>query len=203
MSTAVLQHRVDSATARLDNLVAQHERRELRRAEAEDAERDRLAAEKARRHAERKREIMATYADAFRSLNAEVPLPLDDELPGQFRCRSYDRLRRKLDPAHELADIRSDDIVVPSSPEVFAIFEAQLLEAARQEGTNPSWANLPPSGELIARNRVESSNGQKFVEWHGRRSFIADMSRPARHVACIIDRNTGQVIWGKQLPRAS
>jgi len=125
---------------------------------------------------------MAAYADSFRSLNAEVPLPLDDESPLQFRCRLYDRLRRKLDPDHELASIKADDVVVPSSPQVFANFEARLIEAALAEGVNPSWANLPPSGELIERHRVDSNTNAKYTDFFGRESYIKSMSRPARRV---------------------
>jgi hypothetical protein len=107
----------------------------------------------------------------------------------------FNRLARKLAPDHELSSIRADDL--GSQPVVFGNFERMLLYAAKVEGASPSFENLPPSGELISRNRVDSSTGERSVEFFGRRSFIADMGRPGRKVERIVDRNSGQVIWGK------
>ena len=111
-------------------------------------------------------------------------MPADDETPGRFRRRLYDRLRRKLALGHELAGIRSDEIAV--SPEVFTNFESRLFEAARQEAEHPSPENLPENG-LLMRTRVDGDTGEKQIIWHGRKSFIADLNRPAErsHASCI------------------
>jgi hypothetical protein len=39
--------------------------------------------------------------------------------------------------------------------------------------------------------------GEKVTEFYGTRSFIADMGRPGRQVERIVDRRTGNVIFGK------
>jgi hypothetical protein len=72
----------------------------------------------------------------------------------------------------------------------------RLLQAARREGENRSPENLPDDG-IIMRVRTDANTGGKFHEFHGKRSFIADMSRPGRKVERIVDRRTGQAIWGK------
>jgi hypothetical protein len=78
--------------------------------------------------------------------------------------------------------------------------EAMVIAAARQEGLRPSPENLPASGELVPRHRVDDM-GSRVTEWHGRSSFIADMSRPGRRVARIIDPRSRSVIWGRPLDR--
>jgi hypothetical protein len=56
---------------------------------------------------------------------------------------------------------------------------------------------LPDDGSLVARHRTDSATGERMTEWFGTRSFIADMSRKGRPVERIVDRNSGQAIWGK------
>lgn len=76
-----------------------------------------------------------------------------------------------------------------------------LLDAARAEAANPSAANLPPSGELIRRDEIDQMTGARSIKWHGRRSFIADMGRPAQHVVRILDPKTRSVLMGLPLDR--
>jgi hypothetical protein len=45
------------------------------------------------------------------------------------------------------------------------------------------------------RTRVDANTGTKYNEFFGKRSYIADMGRPGRRVAKIVDRRTGQAIW--------
>jgi hypothetical protein len=80
---------------------------------------------------------------------------------------------------------------------VFDNFEAELIKAATAEGASPSFENLPDDGSLVARHRTDSATGERVTEFFGRRSFIADMGRPGRKVERIVDRNSGQTIWGK------
>ena len=124
-----------------------------------------------------------------------TPEPADDEAPSAFRKRLFNRLARKLAPDHELSSIRADDL--GSQPVVFDNFERMLLDAAKVEGERPSEANLPSDGSLVARHRTDNATGERMTEWFGTRSFIADMSRKGRPVDRIVDRNSGQVIWGK------
>jgi hypothetical protein len=79
--------------------------------------------------------------------------------------------------------------------------ERLVLEAAKAEGENPSTENLPPSGEMIARHRVDDM-GARVTEFHGRESFIKSMGREGRRVRCIRDPRSGQAIWGNPLPQA-
>ena len=71
----------------------------------------------------------------------------------------------------------SDDI--SSQPIVFGNFEAMLLQAATAEGERPSIDNLPSDGSLVSRVRTDDM-GEKSINWYGRSSFIADMSRNER-----------------------
>jgi hypothetical protein len=194
-----LQARVDAMSDRMDSILSQHERRERQRLAEEDAEQERAAAEKARWTAERKREIQASYADSFNALGSECPMPADDETPGRFRRKLYDRLRRKLAPGHELANIRSDEIAV--SPEVFSNFESRLFEAARQEAEHPSPENLPVDG-MVMRTRIDRDTGEKQIHWHGQKSFIADLSRRGRKVTRIVHPPSMSVLWGQPFSKA-
>jgi hypothetical protein len=182
---------------RLDAIVTRRVRDEeaaLRRADA-DLEIARRQRQKA--HAEQRREIQATYAPAFQSFGTEVPQAIDDEHPMAFRKRLYNRLARRLPPGHELSQLRADDF--GSQPIVFDNFEAMLLDAAKAEGERPSAANLPASGELISRVRVDEATGEKSINYYGVESFIKSLGRPGRRVAAIMDRRSGQQIWPPQV----
>jgi hypothetical protein len=194
-----------SATARFDETISRLDSvldRSMRRVEAVeariDAEREDARRQRMRDNAEQRREIQATYADAFQSFGTEVPMPVDDEAPARYRSRLFNRLARRLASGHELADIRADD--VSSSPVVFDNFEKMLLQAATAEGLKPSEANLPDNG-LISRTRVDDM-GEKQIHWYGKRSFIADLGRPGRPVERIVDRKTGNAIWGRPFSQA-
>ena len=181
-----------AAERRLNNLVSEHERRAHEEWDRKDAERDREAAEQARRWAERRVELQSRYSDAFRGLNVETPMPDPDEPPGHFRRRLFDGLRRRLAPDHDLAEVRADELPTTALNN----FETQMIAAALQEGANPSWANLPRDGSMVARQHIDPNTGHKETRFLGRRSFIADMSRPARKVLRIVNRADNSVLWG-------
>jgi hypothetical protein len=191
MSTAALQSQMD----RLDRIINRRvgeEEAALKRADAslEDARRQRQ-----RDNAEARRLIAQTYDDAFRSFGVTTPEPADDEAPSAFRKRLFNRLARKLPPDHDLAQLRADDL--GSQPIVFDNFETELIKVATAEGASPSFENLPSDGSLVARHRTDSATGERMTEFFGRRSFIADTGRSGRKVERIVDRNSGQTIWGK------
>jgi hypothetical protein len=193
MSSA-LQAKMDRLDALLDRKLADSEA-QLER----DAAADRVQARvQARADAERNRLLQARYSDAFSAFNVEVPPPIDGELPGRYRRRLFDRLVRKLPSSHELAEIRADEL----QSAVIDNFEPTLLSAAQAEGLRPSSENLPPSGELIARTRVDRETGEKSIDYFGRESFIKSMSRPGRRVAKIVDPRSGAVIWGRNFEQA-
>src|SRR6478736_9589939 len=125
MSTmSALQAKMDRLDALLDRKMADREAEQARAdASLEDARRQRQRA-----NAEARREIQATYVDAYRSFGTEVPAPVDDEAPSAFRKRLFNRLARRLPSGHDLADVRADDL--GSQPVVFDNFERMLLDAA-------------------------------------------------------------------------
>ena len=192
---SVLQAKIDRLDALLDRRLADQEAEEARAdASLEEARRARQ-----REHAEQRRVIAEVYDDAFRSFGTEVPAAVDDEAPAAYRRRLFNRLARKLPSGHDLADVRADD--VSGQPIVFDNFEALIIEAAKREGAKPSIDNLPPDGSLVSRTRVDDMNG-KSINWYGTTSFIKDMSRPGRKVRCIVDRRSGNAIWGNPLRQA-
>jgi hypothetical protein len=77
---------------RLDSLLE----RRLANQEAEqaraDADLETARRQRQRDNAEGRRQIQATYADAFASFGTEVPAPIDDKAPSAFRKRLFNRL---------------------------------------------------------------------------------------------------------------
>jgi hypothetical protein len=166
---------------------------------ADAAERMMAERERAREDAESRREIQARYADAFSAFGSQAPAPVDDERPGQYRKRLFDSLQRKLPLTHDLAMIRSDELV--SGP-ARRNFEAMLLEAAKSEGEAPSPENLPRDGSMVTRVRVDPDSGQRRTEFFGRRSFIHDLSMAPKTVVRIVDPRTQNVLFGAPFDRA-
>ena len=118
--------RADSSTHRLQQMLDKYARDDEAREQARLVERDREAAERTRRHNERKREYQTIYNDSFVAFGSEAPMPHEDETSLEFRCRLFDRLRRRLPPDHELADVRADDCV--GSRTLFENFERALIK---------------------------------------------------------------------------
>jgi hypothetical protein len=167
------------AEKRLAALIEKRADQEEAAARADAAARMMAERERAREDAERRRQYQVRYADAFAAFGTQVPAPVDDERPGEYRKRLYEHLRHKLPGGHELATIRADDI---PSGNVARNFEQMLLEAARVEGERPSVDNLPRDGSMISRVRVDPDSNQRITEWFGRESFIKQMGREARKV---------------------
>jgi hypothetical protein len=191
-----------SATARFDETLARLDSvldGQVRRVEAVEA-RQNAALEEARRQRMRdamheRTEIASRYADAFQSFGTEVPAPVDDEPVAAFRKRLFNRLARRLPSSHELSEIRADDL--GGQAIVLDNFERMLLDAAKAEGARPSIDNLPRDGSLIMRHRSDSATNERMTEFFGRESFIKSMGRPGRPVERIVDRKTGNAIWGR------
>jgi hypothetical protein len=177
---------------RLDRVVNTRLSREEQELEAQAAA-DRIEARvQARADAHRCREISELFDPAFQSHNQQTPPSIDGEPPRQYRRRLYDRLRLKLPPNHELADIRSDDA---GSGQAYVNFERQMIDAAVREGEHPSSSNLPPDGSMISRVQTDDM-GEKSIRWFGRESFIKELSRPGRRVERFVHPNMG-VIFGR------
>jgi hypothetical protein len=191
---SALQEKMNRLDALLDRKLADSEAQLEREAAA-----DRVQARvQARADAERNRLLQARYTDAFSAFNVETPPPIDGELPGRYRRRLFDRLVRKLPSSSDLSEIRADEL----SSAVIDNFEPSLLSQVIAEGLRPSFENLPPSGELIARNRVDPATNERSVEYFGRESFIRGMGREGRRVRCIRNPQDNSVLWGSPLPQA-
>jgi hypothetical protein len=74
--------------------------------------------------------------------------------------------------------------------------EQLVLDAAKAEGKRPSYENLPASGELISRTRVDDATGEKSIEYFGRESFIKELSRPSQRVVRLLNPRTGEILQG-------
>jgi hypothetical protein len=197
MSSAA--QRFDQTLSRFDRVLDERTRLEEARLDRERLVREADRAARQRDNAEQRRQIAARYDDSFKAFGTTVPEAADDEPAGAYRRRLFNRLARKLASDHELAQVRADDL--GGQPIVFDNFEAMLLQAAKAEGERPSIDNLPSNGALVARHRTDDM-GSRVTEWFGKQSFIADMGRPGRRVVRIVDRRSGQVIWGQPFPSA-
>lgn len=198
MPTTSAQARIDASMQRLDHVIHQRLRREEQALAAENADHLRANAQQAREDAERRRMVASKFDDAFAAFSTETPQARDDEPPGDYRRRLFERLRRRLPDSHDLANIRADEL---PSGQAYLNFERMVIDAAKAEGERPSYDNLPPSGELISRVRTDEDTGAKATHFYGRRSFIADLSRPAQHVVRVCDPRTQNILWGAPLDR--
>ena len=193
-----VQDRIDGSTRRIDAMLNNLANREAERQRAEDAEREEARRVRMRDNAERRRQFGARYADALRLLASKCRRQSTARSTGEYRKRLYEGLRRKLPSDHSLADVDADDI--PGS--AARIFEQQLLEAAKLEAAKPSVENLPASGELVRRDLTDPMTGLRTINWHGRESFIKQMSRGGQKVLRIVNPRTGAILMGAPMDRA-
>jgi hypothetical protein len=106
-------------------------------------------------------------------------------------------LQDKLPSDHPWADVDPSDL---DTAAVKAI-EPQVLAAAEQEAEQPSYDNLPRDDSMIARTRTDPMTNARVTNWYGRKSFIADMTRPGRKVVRICDPATMSVLSGRPFSR--
>jgi hypothetical protein len=197
MATAeFLERKVDGVLRRADALLEQRLRRDEEEQRRADAALEAARRQKARSYAEGCREYAARYDDSFASFSVQTPQPVDGEHPEKYRIRLFNRLARKLPEGHEWGSTRADDL--PLGPAMDRI-EEFVLAAAKAEGERPSAENLPEDG-IIMRTRTDANTGSRFNEFYGRESYIKQMGRPGRRVERIVDRRTGNVIFGKPFP---
>jgi len=121
------------------------------------------------------REVQAQFDEALRRIGDRAPAYSPQQSPLDYvreACRTIKR--RYLPQNHDYyrvnyRGLRADALqaIVP-----------QLLRAAVAEAKNPD--NLAP-GE-IRRIDVLGPDGQKWIDWIGRESFVKDMGRPGRRV---------------------
>jgi hypothetical protein len=201
MSYDRLTDRIDRIDRRLDlaaDAALERARRDvkaMRRADALDAEEERS---KARRDRARCGEHQSRYDSVFAKHGVRAPAPAVDARPPTYRRQLFTQAQSLL-PSSDHPLNRFDAAYLDGStiPEL----ERQLLEAVEAQGENPTGDNLPLDvSDPRARREVADSMGAKKMEYHAKRSFIADLNRTGRKVARIIDAPRGRVIWGVQFP---
>ena len=193
-----LDRRLDGVAARADVMIerqlrAQEEAQARADATAEEARRQR-----ARSYAESCRQYAARYDDSYAAFNVQVPQPVDGENPEKYRNRLFNRLVRKLPEGHKWQGVRADDLALGAPMDTV---EEMVLEAAKAEGLQPSFDNLPSTGEMIERRRADDA-GSKITEFFGRESYIKSMGRPGRRVLRLVNPKDGRVLLGAPFPRA-
>ena len=199
MPTPALQARLDATMSRADEVLRARLKREQAELERDAADQRRADAQQAREDVERRRMIVSKFDDAFAAFSTETPQARDDEAPGDYRRRLFERLRRRLPDSHDLANIRANEL---PSGQAYLNFERMIIDAAKAEGERPSFDNLPPSGELISRTRTDEDSGAKATHWYGRESFIKELGRPAHKVVRVCDPRTQNILWGAPFSRA-
>jgi hypothetical protein len=184
---------VDSMTRQMDRSVAREYRQfERERADEADAER-----EQARRDTEACKRHQARYDSVFSQFAVATPPPVAGEAGGDYRRRLLRHVLDRLPRNDRLYDIRpgglDSDAIKAVEPAVFA--------SALREAAYPSYDNLPPPGEHVARHRVDPQTGARYTEFYGRRSFIADCGQPGRRIERIQNPKTGQILYGPPYER--
>jgi hypothetical protein len=92
-----------------------------------------------------------------------------------YRRKTLRTLKRTFLPQnHELYGVNCRGLPA----DALGVFEPQFLRACADEAVNP--ANLAP-GEIRPIER-KGPDGQKWIDWIGRESFVKDMMRPGRRV---------------------
>jgi hypothetical protein len=152
----------DNMTSRADEILAERLGREQQQLERERRRAEAEARELALEHAERRRQVAEAFDDSFQAFGVETPQPLADEHPSAFRRRLFEQLRRRLPSNHALADVRGDEL---PTGKTYLNFEKQMIEAAKAEGMNPSFDNLPRDSSLVPRTRVDRETGEKSTSW--------------------------------------
>jgi hypothetical protein len=169
-------------------------KRDLAQMRADDRETENWRRSQMRRDAENCRKHQARYDAVFAAHGQTTPAPLGDEPPGDYRRRLLQNLISKLPSDHEWSGASADSL----NSEAIKAAEPQILEAAKREGESPSGENRPDSvySPGARRERIDPNTGQRVIEWHAKRSFIADEPRSVRRVLRIQNPNTGQVLIG-------
>jgi hypothetical protein len=160
--------------------------------------------------AEARTALQAKYDAVFDSFGEAAPRPTANADVADYR---YDLMRlakqklgkqdeRPVEPGSTatVGQIASTPLRNMSEPALDA-WEPMVIAAAQVQAETPHVSTLPPAGQFVARHRMDDSTGSRKTEFYGRRSFIADLSPPARRIARIQDPATGRVLVGPAYQR--
>jgi hypothetical protein len=121
------------------------------------------------------RQYQARADDALSTWNMRAPQYVAGESLMEYRRRLARLAQRQLPDDHELRGVKlkrvDDDVFVP--------FEPQIYAAVKEAGTKPDSVAL---GEMRMVEKTDPSNGQKMIEFIGRRSFVHDFKPLVRRV---------------------
>jgi hypothetical protein len=180
-----------------------------RRADAEERDLEADARSQAMIDAERRVELQARFDPVFQPYGERAPMPAADDSPVSYHRHLLRQVQQRLSPADDrklsgttttvgdIARLPVGDLTRTTREAFGPMFE----EAAAVQAKKPHVSTLPPEGQFVTRHVVDDMTGQHAIEYHGRRSFIADMNRPGRRVERLMNPNTGQVLIGPPFPR--
>jgi hypothetical protein len=189
-------HRLATETNRLASVMSRKNdiaEAELR-ADADEEREERR--DRSKRWAESCAKHQAKYDEVYGKFGERAPARVADESPFKYRRRLFRGLQDKLPSDSNLIGLDPDEL----NTEAIEPFEGLLLEAAAKEGAQPSPENTPSDGSLIARHRTDEATGQRFTDWYGKRSFIADLSRRGQRVVAFL--KDGEAVWPPRLREA-
>jgi hypothetical protein len=196
MANSYYSDRIDRIDRKLDLAAdaaierARRDVRDMRRADALDAEERR---EQARKDRSRCGEHQVRYDEAFAKHGVKAPPPAADDRPPGYRRRLFAIGQSMLPSGHALADFDPNDI---DSSAIIPL-EAQLLEALDREGETPSGDNVPGEGEPLREiTKIDSASGIKTTSFYGE-SFIKGLNRTGRKVRRLVDPRNGRVLLGQ------
>jgi hypothetical protein len=182
---------------------------------ASEAERQRRVVEDDRRSqhqldAEANRQTQIRADGILEQFGSRMPPPVDGEDPAAYQRAAMLHIKRRLaktderpiDPVGTTIGEIASVTVKHLPPSLLDQHEQRLAAAAQLQATAPHFDTLPAPGQFLTVTKTDSMTGGKRIEHFGKRSFIADLSRPGRRVERIIDPTTRQVIWGKDFSRA-
>jgi hypothetical protein len=169
---------------------ARRDVRDMRRADALDAEE---AREKARKDRTRCLDHQTRYDAVFAKHGSRAPQPVADDAPPSYRRRLFAVGQSMLPTGHPLADFDPQDIdgaaIIP--------LEGQLLQALDREATEPTGDNIPGEGEPLREvTKIDSASGLKTTSFYGE-SFIKGLNRTGRKVRRLVDPRNGRVLLGQ------
>jgi hypothetical protein len=116
------------------------------------------------------------FDTALAPIGMKAPVPVLGDSVDSYRRETYRALKNSyLPPVHPL--YKPQHRSIPA--DALDALGPQLLQACVREYQNP--AHLEP-GELRPIKKTNPDNGQTFIDWIGRESFVRAMSRPGRKV---------------------
>jgi hypothetical protein len=201
-TAADVARRIDQTSRRLDLIAdvglekARRDVREMRRADALDAEEQRAYARKQRELCVKHQ---VAYEERFARHGLKAPQAVADDTGADFRRKLFGVAQTLLPDGHSLTKFDPRDL----DHSAIAPMERTLFEALDEQAVRPTGSNLPLSpDDPRAMRAVVDAMGVKKTEFHARRSFIADMGRTGRKVLRLIDPVRGYVLIGPPLPSA-